>query len=311
MNPVGIIGNYNVDTVIGKVKEAPHWDAEIEAESFETRVAGTAGYMAIALHALGVKANIISSIGNDDQGKFLIRELETRGLATEGIVCVENTITPNGFVIVHENGSRAIVSVSGAHDAFGLSIYHAKKELLDVCDDVVICGTYLLPKFSPIEAVVVAKEQQSLGKRVYFDPSWDPSGWTEKRKSQTFHLLQFVDVFMPNETEICHLTNTSEWQKGLDIVKKYCGEVVVKLGANGAAVMKDGELIQVPPSHETDVVDTTGAGDIFDMGYLFARRQEKPLSNCLRFANEVSATVISSHNRKEGFRQLTKLKINN
>lgn len=297
-NSVGIIGNYNIDIVIGNVKEPPRWDTEIMADRFERRVAGTAGYMVLALHGLGIPSVILSTIGKDESGQFLLQALQQKGLEVEGVVQLPDQQTPTSYVIVHKDGSRAIISVSGAHDHFGLRVYHAKKYLLESCREIVICGTYLLPEFSVREAVEVAKEQRELGKKIYFDPSWDPNGWKEETREQTYHLLQHVDVFMPNETEICHLTGKADWQSAVSVVSRYCGEIVVKLGAEGAAVLKDGQLTRMHWDNKVEVMDTTGAGDMFDMGYLLASRRGESMEYRLRFANELASAVISQKDRE-------------
>jgi len=296
VKPVGIIGNYNIDIMIGNVKETPKWDTEILADRFEQRTAGTAGYMALALHNLGIPSVILSSVGHDEYGDFLIRALQERGLETQGIVRLLNQQTCVGFVIVHKDGSRAITTVSGAHDYFDLEMYHNNKHLLNECAEIVICGTYLLPKFSAEHALVVAKEQKALGKKIYFDPSWDPNGWSKKTVSQTLEILKYVDVYMPNKTEICHLTGKEDWHDALHIVSQYCSEVVVKLGSKGAAFYKEGKII-VEAGNNVTAVDTTGAGDVFDMGYLFASRCKEDPLNRLSFANNLASRVITQKDR--------------
>ncbi|QIZ09307.1 carbohydrate kinase family protein [Priestia megaterium] len=295
-NPVGIIGNYNIDIMIGNVNEAPKWDTEILADRYEQRIAGTAGYMALALYNLNIPSVILSSVGQDDYGNFLVKALIERGLEAKGIERLANHQTCIGFVVVNKDGSRAITTVSGAHDHFDLEMYHKNKHLLKECKEIVICGTYLLPKFSLAEALVVAKEQRALGKKLYFDPSWDPNGWSEYTVSQTFELLKYVDVFMPNETELCHLTGKQNWRDALLFVSQFCGEVVVKLGSKGAAMIKDGKII-IESGKNVRAVDTTGAGDVFDMGYLFAARRGDDPSNRLALGNTLASLLITQSNR--------------
>lgn len=272
------------------------WDTEIIADRFEQRIAGTAGYMALALHGLGIPSVIISSVGQDPYGDFLVNSLLERGLEVQGVEKLPGLQTCVGFVVVHQNGSRAITTVSGAHDHFDIEMYHRKKHLLQDCSEIVICGTYLLPKFSLVEAIIVAKEQKKLGKKVYFDPSWDPKGWTNQTVSKTFELLEHVDVFMPNETEICHLTGLPDWRDALGVVGQHCDEVVVKLGSKGAALLKDGEII-LEAGEKVDVVDTTGAGDVFDMGYLYSSRHGEQPSDRLALANTIASLVVAQKNR--------------
>lgn len=294
--PVGIIGNYNIDMIIGSVSEMPRWDTEIMAQRFEQRIAGTAGYMALALHGMEIPSVIISSVGQDEYGRFLLDVLRERGLETAGVVPLADQQTCVGFVVVHQDGVRAIVTVSGAHDHFDWEMYQSRKHLLADCAEIVLCGTYLLPRFSLEESLRAAVELKALGKKIYFDPSWDPHGWQPQTVDKTLALLKHVDVFMPNETEICHLTGKTDWMDALSLVSRFCNEVVVKLGPNGAAVCRNGALTMVE-GQSVRPVDTTGAGDVFDMGYLYASRLSLPYAERLRFANRVASLVIAQKDR--------------
>lgn len=302
MDPVGIVGNFNLDIVIGGLEEKPKWDTEVMAQGYEKRVAGTAGYMALALHSLGVRPVILSSVGEDEDGRFLLEQLDQLGIETDGIVALKGSQTPTSFVIVHQDGSRAIVTVSGAHDEFGLDMYQEKKGLLADSKEVVICGNFLLPKFTVVDALEVAIEQKRLGKKIYFDPSWDPSGWKAETRKKTLELIKKVDVCLLNETEICHLTNEPDWKKAVKMVSQYCDEVVVKLGENGSAVFAGGEL-HTAKGYTVPVVDTTGAGDTFDMGYLYASRKGWSYERRLDFANKIASIIISQKTR-ENYPQL-------
>ncbi|MFQ3544543.1 PfkB family carbohydrate kinase [Halobacillus rhizosphaerae] len=297
MNPVGIIGNFNLDIVVGGLEARPAWDSEVMAEGYERRVAGTAGYMAMALQALGLQPVILSSIGQDSEGAYLLEELQRMDIPADGIVTLENHQTPTSFVIVHKDGSRAIVSVLGAHHEFGNEMYKQKQHLLSSCEEVMICGNYLLPKFTVVDALEAAIEQKKQGKKIYFDPSWDPHGWKEATKKNTLELIKHVDVCLLNETEICHLTAEDDWKKAIKILGNYCHEVVVKLGGKGAAALVDGEVHTVE-GYQVPVVDTTGAGDTFDMGYLFANRKAWPVEKKLDFANKMASIIISQESRE-------------
>lgn len=290
---VGLVGNFNLDIMIKNVLVAPQFDREILADQYELRIAGTAGYMALVLNSMGVNPVIISTIGKDYYGDFLIDELSKKGITTEGIEPIEGYQTPVGFVITKQNGERAIVSVSGAHDSFSLNNYRENKHQLEECTDIVICGNYLLPNFTVKEAIEVAKEQRALGKRIYFDPSWDPNGWKTETRKDTFELLKHIDVFMMNESEVCHLTKEDNWEEAAKVISLYCNEIIIKLGSKGSAALIHGELIQVSAKGNVSVYDTTGAGDVFDMGYLVASRKNYSTKEALEFASHLAGLVIA------------------
>ncbi|TGA98329.1 carbohydrate kinase family protein [Sporolactobacillus shoreae] len=312
MDSVGIVGNFNLDVVISSVDHLPDWDEEVMADSYERRVAGTAGYMGMALNALKVPSVIISSIGDDGNGKYLIDQLNSHEISTNGLVSIPNSMTPTSFVIVNELGDRGIVSVTGAHNKFSMEIYQTKKELLNSCREIVICGNYLLPGFSVFDAVKVAKEQKANGKLIYFDPSWDPNGWKEVTRQGTLNLLKYIDVFLLNETELYHLTQLNNLNASLKYLGKFCNEIIVKLGEKGSAALVNEKIFTVP-AFKVSAIDTIGAGDIFDMGYLYAARKKMSVNQRLEFAGKMASLVISQKTRESypGIKQIKSLSDHN
>jgi len=130
------------------------------------------------------------------------------------------------------------------------------------------------------------------GQIVAFDPSWDPKGWGEQTRRQTLDLLSAVDVYLPNDTELMHLTGQTSWEAALDVVAGIAGETILKRGADGAVYARSQERIAVP-GFPVDAVNTVGAGDVFDAAYLYGRRMGWSPTDRLTFACAVAAMVVS------------------
>src|SRR5262249_40747101 len=99
---------------------------------------------------------------------------------------------------------------------------------------------------------------------ISLDAGWHPA-WL--RAPETAQLLQMVDWFFPNEKEAAWLTNL---EKPMDMLQKLGRRTVLKLGAQGAAMLHRGQLLTAAPPVSAAVVDTTGAGDAFNAGFLDA-----------------------------------------
>jgi sugar/nucleoside kinase (ribokinase family) len=294
--PLGILGNFNADLVVGPVPHMPAWDEEVLAGGSNLWTAGTAGYMALAAHALGIEPRIVSAIGDDQVGRSLLDDLARRGIPTDGIAVLPGERTPMGIVVVGPGGRRGIISFNGAHDRLDRTVYEAGREWLAGCAELILCGTYLLPRLGPAEALQIARGARQRGQLVVFDPSWDPAGWPAPTREATLALLAEVDLYMPNEPELLALTGAGSWQEGLALVGRLCPEVVLKRGEAGAVALVAGTLTEVP-AQPVPVADTIGAGDSFDVGYLWARRQGRPVAERLRFANALAGLVVSSPDR--------------
>ena len=92
---------------------------------------------------------------------------------------------------------------------------------------------------------------------VSLDTNYDPA---ERWDSGLAAVLQHVDIFLPNETELTRITKTPDWRSGLARAAQMVPTVVAKLGAEGAAVQQGNKFVH-QPVRPVAVVDTTGAGD--------------------------------------------------
>jgi sugar/nucleoside kinase (ribokinase family) len=154
-----------------------------------------------------------------------------------------------------------------------------------------LCGSYLLPRLGPRQITPYARMLRDRGQFVAFDPSWDPSGWGEETRAATLDLLGAVDCYLPNDTELLHLTGAPDLEQAIDQIAPLVPELVVKCGAEGATCVIDGVRDSVE-ADSIEAVNTIGAGDIFDVGYLYARRQGLSPEARLRFAGALAAMVI-------------------
>ena len=269
--PIAIVGNLNVDQVVRTVDRYPAWDEEIVVDSSRLELAGTAGYLLLALLGLGIDPFVVSTIGDDPFGAFLEGELARLGADASGIEVLPDFETCLGIIFVGTGGKRAIMTTLGAHALMDEGVAKRHDDLIAACPEVFLCGTYLLPRFGPVAAQRYAEFLRARGQIVAFDPSWDPKGWGEHTRRQTLDLLSAVDVYLPNDTELMHLTGQTSWEAALDVVAGIAGETILKRGADGAVYARDQERIAVP-GFPVDAVNTVGAGDVFDAAYLYGRR---------------------------------------
>jgi sugar/nucleoside kinase (ribokinase family) len=290
--PIGIVGNLNVDQIIATVSRFPKWDEELLVDSSHLELAGTAGYIALAAKALGMEPCVVSTIGDDPNGAFLRAGLAAAGIDDRDVVTIAGASTCIGMIFVGPEGQRGILSVLGAHEQMTVDVAMQVDVGITQCQEVFLCGNYLLPQFSPRDVIPYARMCRGRGQVVVFDPSWDPAGWTEATRSATFALLEEVDLYMPNEEEICHLTGTSTWQEAARIVAPLAREVVIKRGANGAVHIANDAVTEIPAVPIVPV-NTIGAGDVFDVSFLYGRRHAWPVDNCLRFACAAAAHVVA------------------
>ena len=290
--PLAVVGNLNVDQWVGPLTRFPAWDEEILVDSARLELAGTAGYVLQACRGLGWDAVVVSTAGDDVFGRFVQGRLRDLGFDPAGVETLAGAETPLGMIFVGPDGQRGILSTLGAHAAMDREVAMRHDGRIAACPEVFLCGGYLLPRFGPAALLPYARALRERGQTVVFDPSWDPAGWTEHTRAGTMALLPEVDVYLPNDVELMALTGTTDLDAALDAVAGLAGETVVTRGAGGAIYARGGARLPVP-AFPVVAANTIGAGDVFDVGYLYARRLGWAPERRLRFAGALAAIVVS------------------
>jgi ribokinase len=291
LTPLAIVGNLNVDQVVSTVTRFPAWDEELLVESSRLELAGTAGYLALAAQGLGIPPFVVSTVGDDANGDFLRQGLAGVGIDDAGVETIPGDETCLGIIFVGDRGQRGILTVLGAHEQMSVAVADRHDARIAACTEVFLCGNYLLPQLTPGMAVNYARRLRERGQVVVFDPSWDPDGWSAKTREETLALLEHVDLYLPNEQELCGLTGATTWREGIAALGGRAGEVVVKRGAEGAVSIQ-GDCVVECPGLPIAAKNTIGAGDVFDMGFLYGRRMGWETDRCLRFACAAAGAVI-------------------
>ena len=127
----------------------------------------------------------------------------------------------------------------------------------------------------------VAEWLRQRGTTVSIDVGWQVEWLDDPR---VLDALRSVDWFLPNEHEAEHMTGESESRRMLEWFAMRGIQAVVKLGPRGSAVLDDGGYLEVP-AIAVDPVDTTGAGDCFNAGFLYGLLNGLPRAEVLRWAN--------------------------
>ncbi len=139
----------------------------------------------------------------------------------------------------------------------------------------------------------VAKARAA-GSRVAFDPNYRPRLWQSRDEAQTAILdaLAVTDIALPTFPDEEMLFGDTNPQATAERMGKLVGEVVVKNGEEPALIASGGNLQPVPAQHVATPVDTTGAGDSFNGGYLAARLAGHAPADAVQRAHRVAAAVV-------------------
>lgn len=290
-----VSGNVNVDLVLGEVDGWPAIGTEIEVERSETRAGGSAGNTALALAGMGVPHRLIASVGDDSYGDWLREAFAAR--SSDWIVEPGATTVTVG--IVHRGGDRAFFTTPG-------HLRHSRAQ--DVIDRIpvapharavaLISGGFLIPDMAR-NTVALLDAFHAGGWRTAIDPGWPPSGWTPATRALMAEWLAAADIALLNEDEVRGLTG-AEGAAGASALRNLAREellLVVKRGAEGATAWGPGDPVTVA-APAVEVVDTVGAGDTFNAGFLASWTRGEILADALAAGVHVAARAISTYPRR-------------
>jgi sugar/nucleoside kinase (ribokinase family) len=179
-------------------------------------------------------------------------------------------------VILNRGVDRAILTHLGLIPA--LKAEEVSDDLLRQARHLHVASYFLQTALQP-GLPLLFERARSLGLTTSLDTNYDPaeswSGFDE--------LLAVTDIFLPNEVEACSLTGTDTVERAAALLSERVETLAVKLGARGALGVSKGETIEVA-SIPVKVVDTVGAGDSFDAGFIYGYLQGWPIRKTLRMA---------------------------
>jgi len=255
-----VAGEINPDLILSGNVIPEFGQVEKLVDSAVLTVGSSSAIFACEAARLGLKVAFVSVSGDDIFGRFMLDEMNSRGVDTSAVF-----VRPGGgtglSVILNRGADRAILTYPGLIPA--LTATEVTNDLLRRSRHLHIASYFLQTALQPGLPDLFARAH-ALGLTTSLDTNWDPSG--EWRGFD--ELLCRVDVFLPNENEALALTGTKEIESAIQRLGESCKVVAIKLGADGAIARRGGETARAP-AIPVEVVDTVGAGDTFDAGFLF------------------------------------------
>ena len=282
------IGELNADLILTGLKQGPVLNQEIIADSYKKTLGSSTALCAGNIARLGLSVAFCGKVGKDEMGSFVLDELKKRDIDTR--FCISDSQVETGLTLVlNWHGDRAMVSVLGATNTFSakdfdINIIKSAKHLH--------VGSFFLLSSLRKDLSDIFKKAHEWGISTSLDTGWDDSGnWDYDIRS----VLKYTDIFFPNETEALHITGTSSFVDAAAELEKVCGgTVTIKRGKNGACCFSGGKRYAVDAMEDVKVVDTTGAGDSFNAGYIYAYIKGFSAAECLEFGNACGNICVST-----------------
>ena len=250
-----VVGRPSVDVMFAGLEQWPELGNDIDAEGLGV-CAGTSFNTPASANRIGLRVAYVAEIGNDVWSRLIREEFEAEGLPTEFLVAEERPL-PAVSVALNLGGDRGFVSHWGGGQAVDDRIDERALALLATVD-----ARHLHAQVDDTPALEAAARAR--GMTVSVD-AFDGASWASPRALD--ELLRDADVLLANEAEACAMAGTRDPDAALELLAAHCDCVVIRRGARGALGIAGG-VIRAVPADPVDVVDTTGAGDCFNAGFL-------------------------------------------
>ncbi len=269
-----VLGDYYLDLIFTGLAQLPELGKEIFSSGFDM-LPGGAYNAALTMHRLGLSVGWAGDFGNDDLSRAVLAQVREAGLSTD-LFTVHDRPLRRVTVSASYPADRAFITYCDPEPA----VPAAMRALAVASAQVVyVAGVYYGKLFDASHALVRAK-----GMKLVMDGnSGDEVVLTVPAVRKA---LQRLDVFLPNAAEARRITGKIDLLEAIRVLSELCNLVVVKDGANGAYACAAGQIIHDPGVPVTPV-DTTGAGDCFNAGFVRAWLAGKSLGDCLRWGNVV------------------------
>jgi len=279
-----------VDLVLtGDVRPRFHQIEQI-IENYELELGGSANIFASQLAKLGARVGVIGRVGQEAFGEFVLQKLQGTGVETSRVSRHPSLKTGLGVALA-DSQDRAILTYLGTID--GVQPQDLPEEVSAVARHWHIASYFLLSSLRGHWSDWV-RRCKGAGLTVSLDVNWDP----DNRWEGVTGLLPLVDIFFPNETEAMSITRETDVLKAAQRLASFGPLVVVKCGKEGAIVSKGNKKWEIHPcevdSKPVTVVDSIGAGDNFDAGFVWAWLLGHSVDECLVLGHRCAVASLGS-----------------
>jgi sugar/nucleoside kinase (ribokinase family) len=264
--PLIVIGNVNVDIIVGPSEPWPQAGTEALVDHGEVRVGGAAGNVALAWDALSVPYQIAANTGDDHFGHWLRETFH----AHAGSWPVTQTPTAFSVGVTHPDGERTFFTIPGHMPVLTTD---QVKGMIDVAAAkggiALLVGSFLTDALTAdYPALFAWLKAHDID--VALDTGWPTTSWTPQIIATTRAWLRECSHLLLNEVEATALTGTSSVPAAVDTLAALMpadAHIVVKCGPAGAVGLHREQRVDLP-APKVIPVDTIGAGDVFDAAYL-------------------------------------------
>ena len=271
-----VAGEINPDLILSSPNLEPRFgQQETLVDEMGLVIGSSSAIFACGVARLGLKVGIIGIVGEDHFGHFMLEALSGRNVDISA-VHISKAWATGISVILSRGEDKAILTYPGAMSA--LTANDINGSLLSRTRHLHVASYFLQTNLQP-GLPEVFRRCKELNVSTSLDTNWDPA----EHWAGLDDLLPLTDLFFPNKEEIRAITKQTEIEKALDDLKNKASTVALKLGGDGAIAQQNNLRVK-STTFPVEIVDTVGAGDSFDAGFVYGYLNGWELDQCLKLA---------------------------
>ena len=284
------VGDLVVDIVASPLARLPEPGEHALTERIAIFPGGNALNTAVALRRLGEQVAIAGSLGDDVMGQLLLSQLQMRGLDVSGVRQEVDGITASTFILRAEGEDRRFIHSAGVEATFNGK--HVSTELIPD-DGIMLVGGYLkLGAWDDNVLVNMLRQARRRNCRVVLNICINQDSDVDPRRC--LGLLEYVDVFVPNEDEARVLTGETVLARQTQFLRRSGARVAVITRGQQGLYADDGHHTVEMGVFQVPLVDPSGCGDCFTAGLIAALRRGWDITHVLEFASAVGALAATA-----------------
>jgi sugar/nucleoside kinase (ribokinase family) len=247
------------------------------------------------LAALGISVGFITLLGEDPLGSIALARLAERNVDLSKVRRVASATSTGVTILLHHGAKRHILTYPGT--MFEMSASDLDMDYLASGRHFHLSSLFLHQALQP-DLPRIFKQFKAAGMTISLDTNDDPE---DRWESGLDELLGLVDIFLPNDDEACRITGKPDAESALASLAQRIPIVAIKCGKRGALVQMGDKKWEVP-GQSVAPIDTIGAGDSFDAGFLAAYVRGETPDACAAFGNRTAALSTLRPGGTESFR---------
>jgi ribokinase len=285
-----VIGSANVDFTV-KVERLPQMGETVSGGDFRLSYGGKGANQALAAHLAGAPVFMIAKLGRDPNGELLFRHLLAAGLSPEGLLRDDEVPSGVALIMVDAQGHNLVAVAPGSNRRLTVADVQS-------LDTTAFAGRILLTQLEvPLETVeYVLRRALEAGMTTILNPA--------PGRHLAENILALAQILTPNETEASLLSGVTvtdldtAQRAGEHLVALGCQTIIITLGAQGALLVRKGE-VRLFPAFPVTAVDSTAAGDAFNGVLAAALLAGLTLEQAIVRANAAGALCVTKRGAQE------------